>query len=313
MALRVLVASCVGLVTCAVAVAGGVGAGMPAAAAAAGPSCVFKGPASSVGQLVIGVSAGSTVNMNCKKFPANHPYLLVEASLLVAIDPAAAPLLQGEATTLPGLLSIISALPELNALSVAFPTSNSSGDINFNYTVPTTQPPDPNATCPPTTEEDNSGLVGCAVAMIDLETFKPVTVGTFVIEYKGQPVLPANPTLALSTTTAKDGQYVQMSDAPGAKTFWWLATLVSLYANLGGSSGGGGPIPVVVKIKGHKAITNGSVAPATYNGTTFTPPVLSGSFIAQGTGHMYVKVSLKADLLGLPVTIGAQEKMKITK
>ena len=134
----------------------------------------------------------------------------MEASLLVAIDPAAAPLLQGDATSLPGLLAVIDALPELNPTSVAFPTSNSSGDINYNYTVPTTQPPDPNATCPPTTEEDNSGLIGCAVAMIDLETFKPVTVGTFVIEYKGQPFLPGNPTLALSTTTAHEGQYVQV-------------------------------------------------------------------------------------------------------
>jgi len=40
----------------------------------------------------------------------------------------------------------------------------------------------------------------------------------------------------------------------------------------------------VVKVKGHKAITNAAVAPATYNGTTFTPPVLSGSFIAQSQG-----------------------------
>jgi len=65
--------------------------------------------------------------VSCKHFATNHPYLLVEASLLVAIDPAAAPLLQGDATSLPGLLAIISALPELNATSVAFPTTNSSG------------------------------------------------------------------------------------------------------------------------------------------------------------------------------------------
>jgi len=309
MTLRVLVASCVAFGTCAVAVAGGAGVGMPAAAAAPAPKCTFSDAI--LGVLVKGVSPGDSINIACKNFPADHPYLLIETSLLVAVDPAAAPLLQGDATSLPGLLAIIDALPEMNALSTAYPISNSSGVINYNYTLPTTQPLDPNATCPPTTEEDNSGLIGCAVAMIDLETFKPVTVGTFVVEYKGQPLLPPDPTMALSATTANEGQWLQVRDAPGAKTFWWVATLVSLYADLAGGSGGGGPIPVVVKVKGHKTTTNAAVTPATYNGTTFTPPVLSGSFVASSHGRVYVKVSLKANLLGFPMSIGAQERIKL--
>ncbi len=309
-ALRIGVASCVVLVTCAATIAGTAATGSSAAAAAAAPSCVFTGPVSDIGQLVIGVTAGSSVNVNCKHFPDSTPYLLIETSLLVAVDPAAAPLLQGQATSLPGLLAIISALPEMNAQSVAFATSSSSGILNTNYKIPTSQPLDPNATCPPTTEEDNSGLIGCAVAMIDLENFKPVTTGTFVIEYKGDPFLPGNPTMALSTTEPHEGQYVAVKDAPGAKTFWWLATLVSLYANLGGG-GGGGPVPVVVKVRGHKAITNAAVTPATYNGTTFTPPVLSGDFIARSHGRGTIKVILKDTLLGLPISIQAQEPVRI--
>jgi hypothetical protein len=239
--------------------------------------------------------------------------LLVETSLLVAIDPAAKPLLDGQTTSVPGLLAVIAALPELNALSVAFPTSNASGVLNYNYTVPTTQPPDPNAKCPPTTEELNSGLIGCAVAMIDLESFKPVVVGTFVLSYKGQSLFQPDPTLALSTTHAIQGERVLVTDIPGAKTYWWLATLVSLETNLGGGGGSAGPIPVVVRAGGRKTISNAVVTPASYDGTTFTPPKLSGGFIAKGGGRENVKVELDANLLGISVSIVARAKLNVRK
>jgi len=307
-ALRVGLATSVALVTCLVTIGGVATTGSPAAAAA-GPACTFTGPA--IGALVVNVTAGESINVDCTGFPANHPYLLIETSLLVAIDPAAAPLLQGQTTSLPGLLALISALPEMNAQSTAYPTSNSSGVLNYNYTVPTSQPLDPNATCPPTTEELNSGLIGCAVAMIDLETFKPVTEGTFVLNYKGQPYFPPDPTLALGSAIARKGQYLSLSDAPGATTYWWLATLVSLYANLAGSGGSSGPIPVVVKVGGRKSISNAAVTPASYNGTTLTPPILSGQVYLKRAGKVWVKVSLNAKLLGIPVSNAAQAKLRI--
>jgi hypothetical protein len=301
-----------GLVAVAGVPGGGVGNVAPAAAAAAaatGPSCVFTGPA--IGALVLNVTPGDVINVDCKGMPANNPYLLIETSLLVAIDPAAAPLLQGQTTSVPGLLAVIAALPEMNALSVAFPTSDSSGVLNYNYTVPSTQPPDPNATCPPTTEEVDSGLIGCAVAMIDLTTFKPVTAGTFVLNYKGQPFFPPNPTLALSTTVAKYGQSVSVADAPGAKTFWWLGTLVSLYSNLGGGGGSTAPIPVTVKVGGRKTTTDAAVTPATYNGSVFTPPKLSGTFLVKGRGKAKVVVTLNASLLGVNVSNVASAPLRV--
>jgi hypothetical protein len=305
----VLVASCVTLVTCAVVVAGGAGGRGSVADAAAAPSCAVKGAL--YGLLVPNVSAGQSVNLDCKNFPANHPYLLVEASLLVAIDPAAAPLLTGQATSVPGLLAIIAATPELNALSVAFPTSNSSGVLNYNYTVPSSSPLDPNATCPPTTEEINSGLIGCAVAMIDLESFKPVVAGTFVLEWKGDPLLPPDPTLKLSPTITTTGQRVSVSDVPGAKTFWWLATLESIEAGLGGGGGSSGPVPVVVKNGRKKLVSTAVVTPASYNGTTFTPPALSGYFLAPARGKHTIKMTLTADLLGIDFSILQSAKMKV--
>jgi hypothetical protein len=291
-------------------VAGGSGSGGSVAEAATAPTCAVKG--AFFGLLVANVSGGSVVNINCKHFPANHPYLLAEASLLVAIDPAAKPLLTGQATSVPGLLGIIAAVPELNALSLAFPTSNSSGDINFNYTVPTSQPLGPDASCPPTTEEINSGLIGCAVAMIDLESFKPVVAGTFVLEFKGDPLLPPNPTLALSPAITTTGQHVHVSDIPGTKTYWWLATLASIVAGLGGGGGGSGPIPVVVKKGNHKLVSTAAVTPASFNGVTFTPPSLSGYFLAPAKGKHTIKVTLDTTLLpGLSFSSMASAKIKV--
>jgi hypothetical protein len=263
--------------------------------------------------VVVGVTAGESINFDCTGFPASHPYLLVEASLLVAVDPAAAPLLKGQATSVPGLLAIIAALPELNALSIAFPSSDSSGVLNYNYTVPTTQPLDPNATCPPSTEQLRSGLIGCAVAMIDLTSFKPVVIGTCVLSYKGQAVFQPDPTLQLSVATAHKGQRVSVSDKPGATTYWWVATLASLESNLSGSGGNTGPIPVVVKAGRGKTISSATVAPATYNGVTFTPPKLSGWFIAKGKGKVNVKVTLDASLFSFTLENAAQAKLIMIK
>ncbi len=309
-ALRVMAASCIALVTCAVVVAGSAGSRGSVAEAAAAPSCNVKG--AFFGLLVPNATGGSSVNIDCKNFPANHPYLLVEASLLVAIDPSAAPLLTGQATSVPGLLAIIAATPELKALSVAFPTSNSSGVLDTTYTIPTSQPPGPDASCPPTTVEINSGLIGCAVAMIDLESFKPVVAGTFVLEWKGDPLLPPNPTLSLSPTSTTTGQPVQVRDIPGTKDFWWLATLESIVNGLGGGGGGSGPIPVVVKNGRKKLVSTAAVTPASFNGTTFTPPVLSGHFLAPARGKHNIKATLTATLLpGLSFSVDASAKMKV--
>ena len=285
-------------------------------AGAAAPACSFTGSAgvSSIGMLVVNVTPGAVINIKCDGFPASHPYLLVETSLLVAIDPAAKPLLTGQATSVPGLLGIVAALPEMNLLSVAFPSSDATGHLTYAYTVPSSQPLDPNATCPPSTQQLNSGLIGCAVAMIDMTTFKPVTTGTFVLSYKGQPVFPPQPTLAVSPSVAHVGQSVAISDAPGANTYWWLATLVSIYANLGGGSSSGGPVPVVVKVRGHKVPgANGGVTPASYNGVAFTPPKLSGTFPATRRGHPTVIVTLNATLAGFGLFNVAQTKLRVIR
>ena len=217
--------------------------------------------------LVGPVKAGSVVDLNCKNFTASHPYLLVEASLLVAIDPAAKPLLEGQATSVPGLLAIIAALPELNAQSIAFPQSNSNGQLTYAYTVPSSQPLDPNGTCPPTTQQFNSGLIGCAVAMIDLTTFKPVIPGTFVLNYTTDPLFPPNPTAAFSPTMAHP-----WSDGEGSRRGRSQELLVARHLGLAlrqprGRLRNHYGDPVGVRMNGHKVKTSTvGVAPAYYNG-----------------------------------------------
>ncbi len=291
--------------------AGATTATQAAAATAPVESCVFTGPA--IGQLVLAVSPGEEINVNCKGFPDDHPYLFIEASLLVAIDPAAQPLLTGQVTSVAGVEGVVAALPEMNAASTQLTTSSSTGTINFNYKVPTSQPPDPNATCPPTTEELNSGLIGCAVAMIDPESGGANTTGTFLINYKGQSYFPPAPTLAVSPVSSVVGQHVNVSDAVGAKTFWWVATLQYMYDSLGGNAGGNAAIPVVIKSAGRKLVTDATVTPASYSNEVFTPPKLSGYFVAKARGRHNVNVTLNSTLLGLNISNSASAKVKVSR
>ncbi len=276
-------------------------------AASTGPQCTFNG---SPLPLVTGVSNGSKIAINCTGLPSLHPYLVVGTSLLLAIDPAAKPLLTGQVVSLGALNALLAALKEIDLASEAFPISSLSGTLNLDWTVPTFQPLDPNASCPPTQEEFNSGLIGCAVAMIDLTTFKPVAAGSAVFEYSGYPLLPPSPTLVLSASTAVPHQSISASDAPGATTFWWVSTLAALQAGLGGGASSGPTVTVnLIDPKGTKVSvpSNIQVIPATYNGGTFSPPAISGGFTVPPTvaGPENVSVQVSSDLEGLPVTNSA--------
>ncbi len=72
------------------------------AATTTGPACTFNG-----GKLILtGVSAGEPITISCTGLSPLHPYLVMETSLLLGIDPKAAPLLSGDITSLPGLLAL---------------------------------------------------------------------------------------------------------------------------------------------------------------------------------------------------------------
>ena len=147
------------------------GTTLASSTASSGPQCTFNGSST---PLVTGVSAGSKIAVSCTGLAPLHPYMLVGTSLVLAIDPAAAPLFSGQLTSLAGLMALLAALKEIDLASATLPTSDASGNLSVSWTVPTFQALDPNASCPPTQQEFNSGLLGCALAMIDLTSFTPV-------------------------------------------------------------------------------------------------------------------------------------------
>ena len=166
--------------------------------------------------------------------------------------------------------------------------------------------------------EFNAGLIGCALAMVDLTTQKPVAAGSAVLEWQGYPFLPPDPTVAFSAPIARPGQQINVTDAPGATTYWWIATLASLESLLSGGS----PPPVTLSVA-FKAKHNTYVpAPesltatsASYDGKTFTPPSISGSFtVPTGVaGKHKVFVSLSMPLEGLTLQITAEAPVDVLR
>ena len=282
--------------------------------ASTGPQCTFNGKSL---PLLTGVSAGSKIAVSCKGLQPLHPYMLVGTSLVLAIDPAAAPLLSGHLTSLSGLMALLTALKEIDLPSATTPISDLSGNLSVNWMVPKFQPLDPNASCPPTQQEFNSGLLGCALAMIDLTSFKPVGAGSALFEFAGFPLLPPKPTLALSASKADPNQTVSVSDASGATTYWWLSTLSTLESALGTGAGLPPTVTVTLVDKGKSvpAPSNAHVAPATYNGGVFTSPVLSGGFTVPTTvtGPVTVDVHLTAPLDGIPLANTASAPLFVNK
>ena len=261
------------------------------------------------------MSAGSKIAVSCTGLAPLHPYMLVGTSLVLAVDPAAAPLLSGQLTSLSGLMALLTALKEIDLPSAVTPISGLTGNLSVNWTVPRSQPLDPNASCPPTQQEFNSGLIGCALAMIDLTSFKPVGAGSALFEYAGFPLLPPKPTLALSTSKAVPNQTVSVSDASGATTYWWLSTLSTLQSALGTGAGSAPTVKVTLVDNGKSvpASSHAQVTPATYNSGVFTPPVLSGGFTVPTTvtGAVTVDVQLTAALDGIPLTNAASAPLSV--
>jgi hypothetical protein len=300
--IRVFTATTVAAVLCTTIGVSGSASAVTTGGSDATATCTFNGVAFA---LIQGVKLGKKIDISCTGLPALHPYLVVEVSLLAAVDPQAAAALSGDIASPSGVLGAIAAVPEINLHSAAFPVSDTSGNLTEDWTVPTAQATDPNATCPPSRQQYNSGLLGCAIAMIDLTSGGDVGAGSALMEFKGFPELPPEPALSLSTATATAGQAVSVGGVTYKKvnkdTYWWLPTLEALDALLGGA----GPTPVInVTVGGVTVDSSGiTITTASYNGTTFTPPAISGSFtVPPGvTGSQLVAITINTSILGLPL------------
>jgi len=206
----------------------------------------------------------------------------------------------------------------VNPLALEYPVSDLSGNMTVDYTLPSSLALDPNATCPPSTAQIDADLIGCGLAMIDLTTFKPVGADSGLVQYAGDPFLPPGPTLAVSAYRVAPNAKVSVSDAPGAKTYWYLATLAALTALLGGGSPAPPTLSVVVRrvqsASGPVVPNTVTVAPAVYNRPTLVPPKISGSLnvVTRGHGKRDVTVTYTASLNGIPLSITASARLYVT-
>lgn len=286
------------------------------ASAATVPKCTFNG---STLPIVMDAQAGRIISIACTGLTPNNPYVVLQASLLIGIDPQAKALLSGSSGLSPALfLAALAAVPKINPATISTQLTDANGKLAFDYTVPSSQAPDPNATCPPSKVQFNSGLIGCALAMVDLVTQKPVGAGSAVLEYTGFPFLPPAPTLSLSAKKVVRGQTVVASDTPGATTYWWLSTLAALNNLLTG----GTSAPKVTVALGPKnpkkqipAVSNVTAQSASYSNGVFTPPKLFGSFTIPSTesGGKRVWVTVTQTMLGIQLSNQAVGQVKIAR
>jgi len=294
-----------------VAIGSTVAASATPASAASGPSCSFNG--SSAG-IVTGITEGGTVQISCTGLPALHPYLVLEISLLIALDPNTAGLLSGNLS--PSLLlSALSALPQINPAALQFTASDASGNLSYSYTTPSNQPLDPNATCPPSTEEFNSGLLGCAIAMVDLTSAQELGAGSALLEYQGFPFFPPNPGIKVKPKNLKSGASETLEYPKNPTTYWWLATLANLEGDLSGTTGATGTMAINIGGVAKNIPNDIAVSPASYDGTTFTPPQITGGFTVPTTsvtGKHYLSATYTALLEGFPLGIGGKELITIS-
>jgi hypothetical protein len=273
--------------------------------------------------LVTGVTAGSQVSVSCTGEKPHQLVLVAQTSLLIGLIPGISALLGGSSGGKSRLLSLLKGLPsELAALaeiapgSLRFVTTSSTGTLDYTYVVPRFWALDPNASCPPAAQQFAEGVIGCALVMIDVNSLALLPGGYALLSSQSSLLsalpLTQNPTVAVAPTAAAPGSTVSLSDAAGATTYWWLATL----AYLEGILSGGTVSPTVnVTVDGQTATSNATASPATYRIPKLTPPRLSGTFVVPSgvpAGPQTVTVSLQTSLLGVSLSQSASTTLNVS-
>jgi hypothetical protein len=226
------------------------GAATPAASA-----CLFNGQSDT--GLVKGITPGSKITITCTGLPDSKLVIIAEASPLAGILPSS------------------EAIDEADTTALGSATSTATGTLppGTTFTVPTTfKASDPNAVCPPTQAQVNTGLVGCAVAVAELSG---TDFGDALLQYTGQ-VEPQVPTLSLGSASAHAGDQVTVANGAGPGDWWNNPTGTTTLS------------AADFKVDGVQAgATSASVGPATYSITvkngkvkpgTLSKEPLSGSF-----------------------------------
>jgi hypothetical protein len=294
--------------------------GSSGSSASPAPSCTFD---NSSLPLVTGVTAGSQVSVSCTGEKPDQLVAVAQASLQIGLIPGVSSLFGTSSgdrgkllSLLKGLPSELAALEEIGPGSLHLVTTTSTGTLDYTYVVPPFWALDHHATCPPSTQEFAEGLIGCALVFIDVNSLSVLPGGYALLSWQNNLLsavpLTQTPTVAVSPTTATPGSTVSLSDADGATTYWWLATLAYLEGLLSGSASAPA---VTVTVDGQTATNDAVVSPATYINGTLTPPKLSGTFrVPSGVpaGSQTVTVSLQANLLGVSIPQSASTTLSVS-
>ena len=209
-------------------------AGAAARPASTGPSCTFSANGQSgVGNetqpfLLTGLSASSSVNVNCTGLPANEVMATVQASpLAVVTQPFSLTLLGSEADLDSASLGMADGsgvyTSSLNLGTTGAGTFSGGGTLAGTHFLP-----DPNAQCPPTQAQINAGLVTCVVAIDDVtKTTAPGAMpsqsdfaGLALLDFSGQGTPQVPPTVSFNPPLVALGHSASVTDA-GATTSWW--------------------------------------------------------------------------------------------
>jgi len=185
----------------------------PAAATPVPPStssCTYNGSPSAV----TGAAAGTSVTIVCTGLPAAATVAAAQASPLAGV---ASPSNAGSGFADTGHV-VLGTTDATGAITLTF-VVHATGDATNPFTPGNA---DPNATCPPSQAQINSGLVGCAIAVANVATQSALNTATVVF---ASSAAPASPTLALSpNANVFPGNALTASDA-AATGHWWGAPL----------------------------------------------------------------------------------------
>jgi len=211
---------------------------------------------------VTGVTPGSTITIDCA------------AGTL----PASSLLVIAETSGLAGIISPSSAeLNEADLAAISIVSSAADGSLHATFTVPKSfAAADPNAVCPPTQAQINTGLT-CDLVTVSLAGLQPLNEA--MLAYEGQGT-PNAPTLRGTFTINRGKKTVTASDAPGAcptpptaeSHCWWGAPVTGAP----NPTAFGGIPALAARISMLSTSGDLSVSPAVYCAAGATASVCSG-------------------------------------
>jgi hypothetical protein len=248
--------------------------------------------------LIAGVVAGTTqIKFDCNA--SSGADVVAEASLLAALSTSnVIPTAEADTTSL-GTFS-----PSATDTGCPAGTAGSCTIATFAVPATFTAAGDTNAKCPPTQDQINAGIFGCAVAVANSSEAE-IAGGEYLLSYASQTTAPSAPTIAAQPTSGSANSLINVSDAPGATSYWWGDAIQAVQAldagsaaavapSTCGSGGGYGNVPSssleeAWYVPGTStpvyagAATGVTISNDCYTGTTLVPPVLGGTMTVPST------------------------------